>query len=54
MLAGRIIHRHDQIPLLARNPLMVAPILVQHHPGKGSSLPTLAMGTPFGLWKPTR
>jgi hypothetical protein len=29
MLAGRVIHRHDQIPFLAENPFMPAPILRQ-------------------------
>ena len=54
MLIGRIIHRHDQIPLLAGNPFMAAAILMQHHPGKGARLPPLTMSSPLGRsWKPT-
>src|SRR5271157_1483439 len=47
MLAGRVIHRHDEIPLPAGNPLVIAPVLMQHHAGNGGPFPTLAMGTPF-------
>src|SRR5574340_1099153 len=45
MLIGRIIHRHDQIPLLTRNPFVSAAILMEHHTRQRNSLPALPVNT---------
>src|SRR3989344_7140209 len=53
MLAGRIVHRHDEVPDLARHPLMRAAVLVQHHARPRRAFPALAVGAaPGGLRRP--
>ena len=44
VLAGRVIHRVDQVPLLPSDPFVGAAILVDHHPRQGGSFPPLSMG----------
>lgn len=43
MLAGGIVHGHDQVPVAARHPPMAAAVLVQHHARQGRALAALAM-----------
>src|SRR5664279_3834242 len=40
-----IIHCYDQIPLLTQNPFMVTPVLMYHHPGQWTAIPSLPMRT---------
>ena len=42
-LRCRIVHGHDQVPPLARNPLVARAVLVQHHPHHRSARPLPAV-----------
>ncbi len=42
-LAGRIIHRHNQIPLTTGHTFMRGAVLMEHHPGQRFARPFLAM-----------
>src|SRR3972149_12326152 len=44
LLAVGIVHGDDQIPHLARHPLVAASILMDHHAGHRGAIPALAMG----------
>ena len=43
-LGGRIIQRHNQIPLTVGHPLMGRAVLMPHHARQGFAWPLLAMG----------
>ena len=43
MLAGGVVHGDDEVPSLPRHPFVPAAVLVEHHAGPGSPLPSLAM-----------
>ncbi len=46
MLVGRVVHRHDQVPHRAGNPLVGAAVLVQQHPRPRRRLPPPAVRPP--------
>ena len=47
-LGGRIIERHNQIPLTPRHSLMRGAVLVEHHAGQRFARPLLAVGPTSG------
>ena len=51
VLAGGIVHRHDQVPEVAGHPFMRAAVLVDHHPRHRRTFPALAVGATMGQFR---
>ena len=48
VFVGGIVHGHNQVPFLARNPIVAATILMDHHPDKRRSFPAFAVHSSLG------